>query len=140
MAVSVPVPDIPECELLSFHDSRCMWTCSARWNRAIAGGVNQFVIHGQSYSGNYFETTSPGYTAFLYLFSELFTDKQPSWNSGLGDVLDYISRLQYARQEGEPRVDIAILSKQSPNSAKFLSVYPDNDVRSEGLFISLTYD
>lgn len=172
MAVSVPVPDVPECESLSFHDSIDAYRQFSgpaqlagkrvisnevgavalkaysydhsqlllSVNRAVAGGVNQFVIHGQSYSGNYFGTTWPGYTAFLYLFSELYTDKQPSWHNGMKDVLDYISRLQYVQQQGEPRVDIAILNKQSANNGEFPSVYPDNDLHSEGLFIPVAYD
>jgi len=33
-------------------------------NRGLAGGVNQYVIHGQSYTGNYYATSWPGCTAF----------------------------------------------------------------------------
>jgi len=167
MAASVPIPDVPECESLSFHDSidayrqftgpaqlggkhvisnevgavalkaysydhsQLLWSI----NRAVAGGVNQFVIHGQSYTGNYFGTTWPGYTAFLYLFSELYTDKQPSWHHGLENVLNYISRLQYVQRQGKPRVDVAVLNKQSANDRAFPSIYTRNDLQSEGMLI-----
>ncbi|KAH6693886.1 hypothetical protein F5X68DRAFT_128816 [Plectosphaerella plurivora] len=164
MAVSVPIPDAPECESLTFMDKidayrqfagpahltgkniisnevgavalkaysyenrELMWSV----NRAVAGGVNQFIIHGQSYSGDYFGTTWPGYTAFLYLFSELYMEKQPAWNNGLEDVLNYISRLQFVQRQGTPKVDVAVLNKQSANNQAFPLVYPDADLQSEG--------
>lgn len=171
MAVSVPIPDAPECESLSFHDSidayrqfagpaqlagkniisnevgavalkaysyelkELIWSV----NRAVAGGINQFIIHGQSYSGDYFGTTWPGYTAFLYLFSEIYSNKQPSWDHGLADVLEYISRLQFVQRQGKPRVDVAILNKQSSNNQDFPAVYPDDDLQAEGELMSTSW-
>jgi hypothetical protein len=164
MAVSVPIPDAPECESLSFHDSidgyrqfvgpahltgkniisnevgavalkAYSYSNSELLrsiNRAVAGGINQFIVHGQSYSGDYFGTTWPGYTAFLYLFSELYMNKQPSWDHGLEDVLNYTSRLQFIQRQGQPRVDVAVLNKQSSNNGEFPAVYPDSDLQSEG--------
>jgi hypothetical protein len=167
MAVSVPIPDAPECESLSFKDSidayrqfagpaqlagkqiisnevgatslkaysydhsELLWSV----NRAVAGGVNQFVIHGQPYSGSYFGTTWPGYTPFLYLFSELYTNKQPSWHNGFEDVMNYIARLQFIQRQGRPSVDVAVLNKQSANDGAFPSIYPHNDLHSEGNFV-----
>lgn len=164
MAVSVPIPDAPECESLTFMDKidayrqfagpaqltgkniisnevgavaleaysyenrALLWSV----NRAVAGGINQFIIHGQSFSGDYFGTTWPGYTPFLYLFSELHTNKQPAWNHGLEDVLSYISRLQFIQRRGTPRVDVAVLNKQSANNRDFPLIYPSDDLQSEG--------
>lgn len=39
------------------------------FNRAFAGGVNEFVTHGQGYSGDYYNTTRPGYTGFSFVIS-----------------------------------------------------------------------
>ncbi|EJT69034.1 hypothetical protein GGTG_13431 [Gaeumannomyces tritici R3-111a-1] len=85
-------------------------------NRGFAAGINQYVIHGQVYSGNYYATTWPGYTPFSYLFSELYSDKQPYWENGLADVLGYMGRTQLVQQSGVPRVDVAVYSKQSTTS------------------------
>ncbi len=61
-------------------------------SRASSGGVNQFVIHGQAYTGNYPATTWPGYTAFGYGVSDIYSDKQPHWDHGLAQVLDTIGK------------------------------------------------
>ncbi|KAF9629124.1 hypothetical protein BFW01_g10327 [Lasiodiplodia theobromae] len=82
-------------------------------NRAVVGGVNQVIIHGQAFSGNYYNTTWPGYTPFSYLFSEIFTNKQPSWNHGLAEAMGYMARVQFVQQQGIPRTDIAIYNKVS---------------------------
>lgn len=92
-------------------------------NKALAGGVNQFVLHGQSFTGNYYETTWPGYTAFLYLFSELYSNKQPSWDNGFSEVLNYIARAQYTQQIGIPKTDVAIYHKDSATDI----TYPGED-------------
>ncbi|KAL2845070.1 hypothetical protein BJY01DRAFT_263735 [Aspergillus pseudoustus] len=100
---------------------------------AIAGGVNQLVLHGQSYTGDYYETTWPGYTAFSYTTSELYSDKQPSWDHGMSDVLNFLGRVQYTQQQGVPRVDLAIYNKVSAtNSSAFPSIYQSDDLADEG--------
>jgi hypothetical protein len=101
-------------------------------NRAFAGGVNQMVLHGQSYTGDYYGTTWPGYTAFVYLFSELYSDKQPSWNHGLGDVLNYTARVQYLQQSGVPRTDVVIYNKVSGTNPSFPTLYSSNDLIDAG--------
>lgn len=100
-------------------------------NRAFAGGVNQIVLHGQSYTGNYYATTWPGYTAFGYLFSEMYSDKQPSWDHGLADVLGYMGRTQLVQQSGVPRVDVAVYGKQSV-SMPFVVGYGAADLQEDG--------
>lgn len=103
-----------------------------RVNRAIVGGVNQVVLHGQSYTGNWFGTTWPGYTAFSYLFSELYSEKQPSWSHGFGDVLNYIARVQFLQQSGVPRTDVAIYNKVSATNPNFPTLYSSNDLINAG--------
>jgi hypothetical protein len=101
-------------------------------NRAIVGGVNQMVFHGQTYTGNYYGTTWPGYTAFLYLFSEMYSNKQPSWDHGFGDLLNYTARVQYLQQSGVPRVDVAIYNKESGTDPNFPTMYTANDLIDGG--------
>ncbi|KLU89722.1 hypothetical protein MAPG_08691 [Magnaporthiopsis poae ATCC 64411] len=100
-------------------------------NRAFAGGVNQLVIHGQSYTGNYYATTWPGYTAFGYLVSELWSDKQPSWDHGLAEVLGYVGRTQLVQRSGVPRVDVAVYMKQTV-STPFAVGYEAADLLEDG--------
>ncbi|KAL0777299.1 hypothetical protein CaCOL14_006817 [Colletotrichum acutatum] len=101
-------------------------------NRAAAGGVNQFVIHGQSYTGNYPQTTWPGYTAFIFYVSDLYSPKRPDWNHGLQAALDYMSRLQHVQQQGVPRTDIAFYNKQSATDPNFGTMYAPTDLIAEG--------
>ncbi|KAH8646860.1 hypothetical protein BX600DRAFT_405689, partial [Xylariales sp. PMI_506] len=101
-------------------------------NRAIVGGVNQFIIHGQSYSGNYAETTWPGYTAF-WTFSDSNQNKNPAWNHGWSDAMDYLARAMYFQQQGSPRTDVAIFNKESATDLiGNLNVYTDTDLTSAG--------
>ncbi|KAK1545886.1 hypothetical protein CPAR01_03388 [Colletotrichum paranaense] len=101
-------------------------------NRAVAGGVNQFVIHGQSYTGNYPQTTWPGYTAFIFYVSDLYSPKRPDWKYGLQAALSYMSRLQHIQQQGVPRADIAFYNKQSATDPNFGTVYAPTDLIDEG--------
>lgn len=119
-AVMMKAYNLPHSELLGFI------------NRAVVGGVNQVVLHGQSYTGDYYGTTWPGYTAFAYLFSELYSDKQPSWNHGFGDVLNYTARVQYLQQSGVPRTDVVIYNKVSGTNPSFPTLYSSEDLIGAG--------
>ncbi|CEJ56712.1 hypothetical protein PMG11_02911 [Penicillium brasilianum] len=119
-AVMMKAYNLPHSELLGYI------------NLAVAGGVNQVVLHGQSYTGDYYGTTWPGYTAFNYLFSELYSDKQPSWSHGLGDVLNYTARVQYLQQSGVPRTDIVIYNKVSGTDPSFPTLYSPTDLIDAG--------
>ncbi|RDH38284.1 hypothetical protein BDQ94DRAFT_156923 [Aspergillus welwitschiae] len=100
---------------------------------AVIGGVNQIVLHGQSYTGDYYETTWPGYTAFSYTTSELYSDKQPSWDHGLSDVLGFLSRVQHTQRHGSSRIDVAIYNKVSAtDSVNFPPIYQANDLIKAG--------
>lgn len=56
-------------------------------NRATSGGVNQYILHGQAYTGDYYGTTWPGYATFNYLFSEQYSEKKPYRDHRFADVL-----------------------------------------------------
>lgn len=119
-AVMMKAYNLPHSELLGYI------------NRAVAGGVNQVVLHGLSYTGDYYGTTWPGYTAFVYLFSELYSDKQPSWSHGFGDVLNYTARVQYLQQSGVPRTDVVIYNKVSGTNPNFPTLYSSTDLIDAG--------
>ncbi|KAF6831551.1 secreted protein [Colletotrichum musicola] len=108
-------------------------------NRAVAGGVNQFVIHGLSYSGAYPQTTWPGHTAFRYAVSDMFSPKRPDWNHGLGPALDYMARIQYVQQTGVPRTDVAFFNKQSVTDPNAGTIYQSRDLISEGKLSRWSY-
>ncbi|PLB53682.1 hypothetical protein P170DRAFT_346874 [Aspergillus steynii IBT 23096] len=108
--------------------SRLLWSI----HRAVAGGVNQMVLHGQAYTGNYSGTTWPGYTAFLYLFSEQYSHKQPAWDHGFSDALNYVSRLQYTQQIGKLHTDVAVYNKISATDIDYPDIYLDNDLVNDG--------
>jgi hypothetical protein len=70
------------------------------------------------------------------VFSELYSDKQPSWNHGFGDVLDYVARVQYLQQSGVPRTDVVIYNKVSSTNPSFPTIYSSNDLINAGKFPS----
>ncbi|CAN8096245.1 unnamed protein product [Discula destructiva] len=78
--------------------------------RAVAGGVNQFVLHGYPFSGNYGNTTWPGFTTFAYVYSEMHGPRQPGWEF-YREWLDWTARTQFVMQTGVPKVDLAFWLK-----------------------------
>lgn len=68
---------------------------------AFAGGINQIVIHGQTFTGGYYQTW-PGYLAFFLLSSESYMNKQPAWTLGMPAAINYINRNQYILHQGKP--------------------------------------
>lgn len=99
-------------------------------NRGFAGGVNQYVLHGQAYSGNYYQTTWPGHVPFNYLFSEPWSPQEPVWEHGFEDALNYLARVQYIQQSGIPKVDVAIYNKESTTTIR--TVYSSTDLIERG--------
>ncbi|RYC81627.1 hypothetical protein BFJ63_vAg15487 [Fusarium oxysporum f. sp. narcissi] len=79
--------------------------------RSIAGGMNQFVFHGYVYSGPYGNTSWPGFTPFWGSVSEMHGPRQPGWEVGYSDAMNYTARLSYIFQSGVPRVDLAFYMK-----------------------------
>lgn len=101
-------------------------------NRAFAGGVNQIVLHGQTYTGNYYQTTWPGYTSFFMLFSETYNGKQPAWHHTYPDAISYTSRNQYILHQGQSRTDVAFLNKPSYTDPQLSTVYAGQDLIKAG--------
>ncbi|KAJ5836522.1 hypothetical protein N7447_002548 [Penicillium robsamsonii] len=99
-----------------------------QFGKYIVEGVNQFIIHGQPYSGKYWSTTWPGYTAFSYFYSEMWSDKQPAWNHGFSNALGYIGRLQYSQQTGKLRTDVAVYNKSATDFAFASSLTNSTDI------------
>ncbi|KAH9845761.1 alpha-L-rhamnosidase [Teratosphaeria destructans] len=85
--------------------------------RSIVGGVNQFVLHGYPFSGDYPNTTWPGFTTFTYRFSGMHGPRQPAWEY-YQDYLDWIARVQFVAQSGVPKFDLAFWLK----SDQYISV------------------
>jgi len=85
----------------------------SRIKRSLAGGITMHIIHGSPYSGNYPNTTWPGYTGFEYQFTDMWSSNQPCWRH-MKETLDYIGRNQYVLQLGVPKVDLAFYSYASP--------------------------
>ena len=91
--------------------------------RAFAAGVNQMVIHGFPYSGDFSNTTWPSFTTFTYLFAEMHGPHQPAWRH-YSDSLNFIGRNQYILRSGVPKRDLAIFRKDSKSeitTPKYLS-------------------
>ena len=98
--------------------------------RSIVGSVNQFVFHAYPYSGNYPNTTWPGFTTFTYRFSHMHGPRQPTWEY-YNDFMDWTARSQYIAQSGVPKIDLAFWLKND----YFLDVpsqYEPNDLQSAG--------
>lgn len=93
-------------------------------HRALMGYVNRVVLHGQAYSGEYYETTWPGHTPFTYLFSDPWSKRMPIWNNGLKSIIDYISRIHYT-QQWTAKVDVVIYDKVSASNTTLAYQYPD---------------
>ena len=103
-----------------------LWTLK----RALAGSVNQFVLHGYPNSGNYGNTTWPGFTTFAYVFSDMHGPRQPAF-AFYQDFLDWLSRNQLVGQTGIPKVDLAFWSK-STSYTSVPTMYGPVDLQSAG--------
>lgn len=101
-------------------------------SRAAAGGVNQFIIHGQAYSGNYTSTTWPGYVSFDYRVSDQYFDRRPDWNNGLAQALHYMGRIMWTQQQGVSRIDVALYNRQSATDPIFHTLYQSEDLQTDG--------
>ncbi|KAH8646859.1 hypothetical protein BX600DRAFT_484724 [Xylariales sp. PMI_506] len=78
--------------------------------RGFAGAVNNYVLHGFPYSGNYGNTTWPGFTTFAYIFAEMHGPRQPAFDF-YSDFLNWVSRNQYILQSGVPKRDVVFWLK-----------------------------
>jgi hypothetical protein len=81
--------------------------------RAMAGGVTMNVFHGSPYSGNYPNTTWPGYTTFFYQYTDMWNSIQPCWQH-MKDMMDYTGRNSWVLQQGVPKIDLAFYLFENP--------------------------
>ncbi|KAJ5797556.1 uncharacterized protein N7503_006852 [Penicillium pulvis] len=88
--------------------SEILWA----FKRSFAGSVNNFIIHGFPNSGNYPNTSWPGFTTFMYEFSAMHGPRQPAF-AFYSDFLNWVSRNQFILQTGIPKVDVAFWSKST---------------------------
>jgi hypothetical protein len=102
--------------------------------RSIAGSVNQMVYHIYPWSGQYPNTTYPGYTVFTYLFSAMHGPRQPAWVF-YGDFMNWTARTQYIAQSGVPKVDLAIWLKDT-SFATLSNKYLPSDLEAAGKFLT----
>lgn len=98
--------------------------------RSLVGGINNFILHGWPFSGNYGNTTWPGFTTFAYAFSEMHGPRQPAFEF-YPDWMNFVSRCQFIGQTGIPKVDLVFWHKQLSSSSGATVYYPD-DLRSAG--------
>lgn len=92
-------------------------------HRAFVGGVNQVVMHGYSYRGQYDgpgneeghlpELIWPGYEGMgsFDSFSNSWGERQPNWIHAR-QYTDYLARTQYLLRCGEMKVDLAIYAQR----------------------------
>ncbi|KAH8674181.1 secreted protein [Xylariales sp. PMI_506] len=80
------------------------------YKRLYAGGINAIVMHGYPYSGQYPNTTWPGFVTFTYAWSEMHGRHQPGWDFMLS-MMKYCARHSYLLQSGVPRMDVAFYQK-----------------------------
>ncbi|PVH75254.1 hypothetical protein DL98DRAFT_602280, partial [Cadophora sp. DSE1049] len=78
-------------------------------NLQLVAGVNEFVLHGSPYSGDYAETTWPGYTPFFYTVTDMHSRCQPAWES-YKSSMDYVARNSMISQLGTAKIDLAFLT------------------------------
>lgn len=81
------------------------------FKHAMSGGVNQVVIHGTPFTGNYPNTTWPGMMTFGYQFADCHSRHQPAWDD-YHEFMDYMARNQFILQSGIPRRDIVFYEKR----------------------------
>lgn len=98
--------------------------------RSIVGGVNQFVLHGYPFSGDYGNTTWPGFLTFNYAFSEMHGPRQPAWEF-YDEWLDWTGRTQFVAQSGVPKIDVAFWSKLT-SYEKVTTQYMPTDLQDAG--------
>ncbi|KAJ4183237.1 hypothetical protein NW755_009726 [Fusarium falciforme] len=102
-------------------------------NLGFVANVNKFVVHGQSYSGNYYNTTWPGHTPFQYAFSDAYSNKQPSWEHGMADAMEYLARVQHMMQSGLAKLDVAVYNKVSATDLMPpKDIYSSTDLSDDG--------
>ncbi|KAI1031719.1 hypothetical protein LB504_000062 [Fusarium proliferatum] len=99
------------------------------FNDAFAGGVNAMMIHGMTYTGEQLGSTWPGFTPFQYIYTELWSPKQPAWKY-MGEMMNYTARNQFVLQQGVAKKDLAFYLYKDPFG--ILDEYNGTDLRASG--------
>ncbi|KAL1608594.1 hypothetical protein SLS60_003538 [Paraconiothyrium brasiliense] len=97
--------------------------------RSFAGGFTMNIIHGFPTLAPYANTTWPGYTPFLYEFTDMWNPIQPAWQH-LRDSLDFVGRNQWVLQQGQPKLDVVLYAYATPWS--IISRYNSDNLRYWG--------
>ncbi|SCO30892.1 uncharacterized protein FFMR_02093 [Fusarium fujikuroi] len=99
------------------------------FNDAFAGGVNAMMIHGMAYTGEQLGSTWPGFTPFQYIYTELWSPKQPAWKY-MGEMMNYTARNQFVLQQGVAKKDLAFYLYKDPFGIS--DEYNGTDLRASG--------
>lgn len=99
------------------------------FDQSYAAGVNNMVIHGYAYGGEYYGTTWPGYTPFQYKFTEMWNHRQPAWKH-MDELLAYSARNSMMMQSGTPKVDLAFYYFENP--WRFSKIYSSSEMNQHG--------
>lgn len=79
--------------------------------RSWAAGVNEFVLHGLQYTGEYPATTWPGVQSLFYVATEAWGPLQPGWQH-VKDVFDFAARTNVVLRQGQAKVDLAFYAHE----------------------------
>ncbi|KAL6922539.1 hypothetical protein FSST1_006565 [Fusarium sambucinum] len=99
------------------------------FHEAFAGGVNSMMIHGMTYTGEQVGSTWPGYTPFQYIYTELWSPKQPAWKY-MSEMMEYTARNQFVLQQGVAKKDLVFYLYKDPYGMK--DQYNGTDLRANG--------
>ncbi|KAF6530435.1 hypothetical protein HZS61_001747 [Fusarium oxysporum f. sp. conglutinans] len=99
------------------------------FHEAFAGGVNAMMIHGMTYTGEQVGSTWPGYTPFQYIYTELWSPKQPAWKY-MSEMIDYTARNQFVLQQGVAKKDLVFYLYKDPY--RMVDQFNGTDLRASG--------
>jgi hypothetical protein len=95
---------------------------------ALAAGVNNIVVHGMAYGGEYLSTW-PGYTVQRYGFGDSWGRRSPDWLY-MNETMAYTARNVFVLRSGVPKRDVAFYRYDEPRS--MTPGYESDDLRSAG--------
>ncbi|PNP85070.1 hypothetical protein FNYG_01595 [Fusarium nygamai] len=99
------------------------------FHQAFAAGVNAMMIHGMTYTGEQLGATWPGFTPFQYIYTELWSHKQPAWKY-MSDMIAYTARNQFVLQQGVAKKDLVFYLYKDPYG--MMDQYNGTDLRASG--------
>ncbi|KAF5009389.1 hypothetical protein FDECE_4380 [Fusarium decemcellulare] len=83
---------------------------------AYAASVNTMNIHGMAYSGEYHNTTWPGFSIVQYFTGAVWNQRFQAWKY-LDDAMTFAERMQLVLQAGTIKRDVAFYLYKNPWSA-----------------------